>query len=253
MKTAIQMSLATAGVLALVCGSSAGTKKLDSTSGKNAGTAYSMEAPADAELSTNPGDAFWQGAQPIVAERDPWGKTVKGYRTTIYSRWTEKNLYFLFVCPYQDLRLKEDPQTATETNELWKWDVAEVFIGWNFDDIKQYKEFEMSPQGEWVDLDIDLEHPHEGGGWKWNSGFQVAARIDRGQKIWYGAMKIPMTAIANGPVQGGTRFRINFYRSQWAADGGKKIMWQAVMNESFHTPDKFGILELVAPSTVTTK
>ena len=35
----------------------------------------------------------------------------------------------------------------------------------------------MSPQGEWVDLDIDLAKPHHEDGWTWNSGFVVAARI----------------------------------------------------------------------------
>ena len=47
----------------------------------------------------------------------------------------------------------------------------------------------MSPQGEWVDLDIDLAKPHHEDGWTWNSGFVVAARIDSAAKIWYGAMR----------------------------------------------------------------
>ena len=56
--------------------------------------------------------------------------------------------------------------------------MAEVFIGADFTDIRRYKEFEISPQGEWMDLDIDLNKPHHEDGWKWNSGFQVSARID---------------------------------------------------------------------------
>jgi hypothetical protein len=31
-----------------------------------------------------------------------------------------------------------------------------VFIGSDFHDIKPYKEFEVSPPNEWVDLDINL-------------------------------------------------------------------------------------------------
>jgi hypothetical protein len=34
--------------------------------------------------------------------------------------------------------------------------VAEVFIGADFTDIRHDKEFEISPQGEWVDFEIDL-------------------------------------------------------------------------------------------------
>lgn len=236
--------LGRAAVEAVQAGSVAGGAQTPA----HTGIAYSVEAPADTVMSTEPGDAFWQGAIPIVAEGDTWGKPVGRHRTTIYSRWTRDNLYFLFVCPYEELYLKPNPVTTAETNELWKWDVAEVFIGWEFANIKRYKEFEMSPQGEWIDLDIDREHPLPEGGWKWNSGFQVVARIDAEKKIWYGAMKIPMAAIAGGPVAAGTRFRINFYRSEGPKDREKKIAWQPVMSENFHTPERFGILELVGES-----
>ena len=119
---------------------------------------------------------------------------VPGHRTEIRSRWSSGNLYFLFICPYEQLNLKPDPKTDTETNELWKWDVAEVFIGSDFQHIRRYKEFEISPQGEWIDLDIDLNSPRHEDGWVWNSGFQAAARIDRANKTWYAFMRIPYAA-----------------------------------------------------------
>ena len=55
-----------------------------------------------------------------------------GYRTEVRTRWTKNNLYFLFVCPYEELHLKPAPNTQKETNELWNWDVAEVFVGSDF-------------------------------------------------------------------------------------------------------------------------
>ena len=79
-------------------------------------------------------------------------KSFRSFRATVRTRWTEKNIYFLFVSPYDELHLKPNPTTQKETNELWNWDVAEVFIGSDFNDIQRYKEFEVSPQGEWVDL-----------------------------------------------------------------------------------------------------
>ncbi len=54
-----------------------------------------------------------------------------------------------------------------------------VFIGSDFKNIRRYKELEVPPQGEWVDFDIDLDRQHPEGGWVWNSGCHVAARIDR--------------------------------------------------------------------------
>jgi len=68
----------------------------------------------------------------VFADHSAKGDLTPGHRTEIRSRWTDRNLYFLFVCPYEQLYLKPDPKTNTETNELWKWDVAEAFIGSDF-------------------------------------------------------------------------------------------------------------------------
>src|SRR5262249_46060576 len=92
----------------------------------------SVYAVADVELDTNPRAAFWQDAKPIYAEVDNQGIPNPAYRTEVRSRWTAKNLYLLFICPYHELYLKPSPETAHETNELWNWDVAELFIGSDF-------------------------------------------------------------------------------------------------------------------------
>jgi Carbohydrate family 9 binding domain-like len=205
----------------------------------------SIYAAHDVELGAAPHTAFWEGAEPVYAELDVQGKVVPNYRTEIRSRWTKDNLYLLFVCPYEELYLKPNPNTVSETNELWKWDVAELFIGSDFQNIRRYKEFEVSPQGEWVDLDINLDAPKHEDGWKWNSGFQVSSRIDSQTRIWYGAMRIPFAAIASQPPKTGTTFRANLFRGQGPPDQHKSITWKAPMTETFHTPARFGLLELV--------
>ena len=161
------------------------------------------------------------------------------------TRWTRQNLYFLFVCPYEELNLKPDPKPSVETNELWNWDVAEVFIGADFNDIRRYKEFEISPQGEWVDLDIDLNKPQHEEGWKWNSGFAVSARIDKAAQVWYGAMRIPYSAMDSRPAAAGNVLRINLFRSQGPVSARHQIAWQSPMSDSFHVPERFGSLKLV--------
>jgi hypothetical protein len=123
--------------------------------------------------------------------------------------------------------------------------VAEVFIGSDFKDIKRYKEFEVSPQGEWIDLDIDLHTPHHEEGWTWNSGFQVSARIDHVARIWYAAMEIPYSAIDTHPAKSGNVLRVNFFRSQGPASDRHEITWHAPMADTFHVPDRFGLLRLV--------
>jgi hypothetical protein len=206
--------------------------------------ATSMEATNDEVISTNPKSPFWRQATPIFAEKGKTGESLPGYRTEVRSRWTRKYLYFLFTCPYEELFLKPNPATQTETNQLWNWDVAEVFLGSDFTNIRRYKEFEVSPQGEWIDLDVDLAKPHHEEGWTWNSGFQVAARINKKTKVWYGALKIPWSALDEHSPTAGKTFRVNFFRSQGPLASRKDIAWQPTMSDTFHVPERFGLLRL---------
>jgi hypothetical protein len=141
--------------------------------------------------------------------------------------------------------LKPQPNTTQETNELWNWDVAEVFIGADFKDIKRYKEFEVSPQGEWVDLDIDLNKPHHEDGWTWNSGFEVAVRTDAHSHVWYAAMRIPYAAVDTRPAIAGRTLRMNLFRSNGPSSSHQEITWRPPMSQTFHVPERFGLLKLV--------
>ena len=118
-------------------------------------------------------------------------------------------------------------------------------MGSDFTNIRRYKEFEISPQGEWVDLDIDLSKPHHEDGWTWNSGFQVSARIDQKTKIWYGAMKIPWSAFGeSSPAYTAKPSELISFvvRDRWPSE--KEITWQPTMSEAFHVPERFGLLRL---------
>jgi len=213
----------------------------------------SVWADSDPRLDTNPASSFWQGSKAIYMENDAHGKAEPKYRTEIRTRWTTRNVYILFVCPYEELNLKPNAKTSEETNELWNWDVAEAFIGADFKNIRRYKEFELSPQGEWVDLDIDLDKPHHEDGWKWNSGMEVSARIDESAHVWYAAMRIPYSAIDSRPAVPGNTLRINLFRCQGPTATRKYLAWQAPMNDSFHVPERFGILKLVKKTRESTQ
>jgi hypothetical protein len=201
-------------------------------------------AERDSEPDTDPQSAFWSGVPSVLAANDTYALAVPNHATEIRVQWTLNHLYFLFICPYLELNLKPDATTSTETNELWNWDVAEVFVGSDFENIRRYKEFEVSPQGEWVDLDIDLDSPHPEAGWLWNSSCQVSARIDVSQRIWYGFMRIPYSAVDDRPAAAGNVLRINFYRCQGPEPNHKEIAWQPTYNPTFHVPESFGILTL---------
>src|SRR5437764_274319 len=204
-----------------------------------------VRANQDPPLTLDPASPFWSDARAVTVEKDRFGKIVPNFRATVRTRWTRKNIYFLFVSPYDELHLKPNPVTQEETNELWNWDVAEVFIGSDFKDIQRYKEFEVSPRGEWVDLDIDLHRPHHEDGWMWNSGFNAAAQIDEAKHTWSAAMRIPFSAIDQRVPAVGNTLRINLFVSQGAPANHHELAWQAPMKETFHVPERFGLIRLV--------
>jgi hypothetical protein len=204
--------------------------------------ARSMFSELESGTDTDSGSAFWRVAPKISFASDTYGMALDGFETEVRSRWTPNYLYLHFTCAYDSLYLKPAPETGSETNGLWNWDVAEVFLGSDFEQVYLYKEFEVSPQGEWVDVDVDLSQPNHEQGWVWASGFQTAARVEESSNTWYAFMRIPFVAIDPRPAVAGRTFRANFSRVQ----GPKRtlIAWQPTMLPTFHVPAAFGLLVL---------
>jgi hypothetical protein len=204
----------------------------------------SIYAEKETRPETNPDSRFWRGVPGVVAHENQTGDLVPGSGMEVRSRWTHNYLYFLFISTFQTLNLNRDPRTDVETNKLWQWDVAEAFIGSDFNNIRRYKEFEVSPQGEWVDLDINLNAPHHEDGWVWNSGFNVAARINRKTHTWYGFMRIPYSAIDSRPAAVNNSLRANFFLSEGAGQNHVGLAWEPTHRQTFHVPEAFGTILL---------
>jgi hypothetical protein len=202
----------------------------------------SAQAKRDFDLTADPASPQWVKAPRVTANRDYLGTPLAGAPTEIRSRWTKQNLYLLYICPYDELNLKPDPDPARETPQLWNWDVAEAFIGSDFTHTR-YKEFQVSPQSEWVDLDIDREDQKGQAGMKWNSGYSVKGRIDAQAKVWYGEMRIPFPAIDSRAPQTGRELRIGLYRIA-GREPKKFFAWRPTGQRSFHVPQAFGTLRL---------
>jgi hypothetical protein len=195
-------------------------------------------------LDPNPASAIWKNAPMVVAAQDRFGKPLPEARTEIRSLWTPDNLYFLFTAKYETMYLRPEPQLDKETFGLWDYDVVEVFIGHDLERHHLYKEFEVSPRGEWVDLDIDKSKKGDFTAWHWNSNFRFKTKIDEKKKIWHCLMEIPWKSIASGAVKDGQEFRLNLYRIEGGPKDRKYITWRPVNNPSFHTPSAFGRLKL---------
>ena len=237
MNKAMALSLALFCLLAVAPANA--QKKADAT------VINSKRAQSDFALTADPQSAEWKGVKGIIADNGPRGDLTPGHRTEIRSRWTDKNLYLLFICPYEQLYTRSHPSTTTETNKLWEADVAEVFIGSDFQNIKRYTEFQVSPRGEWVDLFIDRGTNPPNHDVAWNSGYEVKANIDLDRRIWYGEMRIPLDKIDTRPAAANNELRINFYRFQGAPPNRKRIAWRPTNADNYHVPEAFGTLRMI--------
>jgi hypothetical protein len=204
----------------------------------------SINAPKDWNPAADPGAPEWVGIAGVELTKGFFGEPVKLPPTVVRSRWTEQNLYLLFICPYNKLNLKPHPITNAETNQLWDWDVAEAFIGSDYLKTSVYKEFQVSPQGEYVDLDIDRDNPRDQKGVEWQSGFTVAARIDSRNKIWYGEMRIPFSSLAEKAPHAADELRLGLFRIEGAEPGRIFVAWRPTGATTFHVPSSFGSLVL---------
>lgn len=205
----------------------------------------STSAAKDWELTADPQSPEWNGIPGVLAQKEYFGKPSPLPPTEIRSRWTRKSLYLLFICPYKTLNLKPKPNTEEETNKLWNWDVVEAFIGSDYLKTSRYKEFQMSPQGEFVDLDIDQDDPKpQLKALEWQSGFTVRARIDTQKKIWYGEMCIPFSSLEVRTPKAGEELRIGLYRIAGKEPHRIYVAWRPTNAETFHVPAAFGSLVL---------
>lgn len=221
-------------------------------SGQESALLLSQQAGEDLEPTANRDPAFWRGANGVMIERSILGTPATNLHAEVRSRWTKDHLYLLFIGHYDALNLRTNPVTTAETYRLWFYDCFEAYIGADLSQTNRYREFQMSPQGEYLDLDIDSSKPRPGynGEQNWNSGMKVKARVDEAKKTWIGEMRIPMVALCETPAKPGDEFRVNFCRQDGAGRERTFLAWQPTGAWTPHRPEKFGRLRLIGNRAV---
>jgi Carbohydrate-binding family 9 len=157
--------------------------------------------------------------------------------------WTPEEIIFGYECAYTELDVDEQFDVQQERHALWDRDVCEAFIRSPREpNYRHYKEFEVAPTGQWVDLLINrIDVTHD---WQWQSGMKTAAQIE--PETWRVAMAIPFAAFGITPEVGdvwaANLFRVSRLRGErqflaFAPTGTEK--------PSYHVPERFVPLRFV--------
>lgn len=190
----------------------------------------------------------WAKAKWIRFDRDMSGRLpYPESDTRVAALWTEKFVYFAFKCKYTTLNIYEGEDASKERWELWNRDVAEVFINPQPERVNHYYEFEVAPNNQWIDLEIDkTKTPFNDAAW--DSHFEHAARIDAQNRVWIGEMRIPVSSMGVAAMEPGEHWRLNFYRADGLGDDSQRrfMAWSPIPEgNSFHQPVYFGIIQFL--------
>jgi alpha-galactosidase len=187
----------------------------------------------------------WKAATPVTFWSDWQGKNPDPNRETrVSALWSPETLYLRFECRYRDLYLFADSEPNGRRDQLWERDVAEAFLQPDPSRPAIYKEFELSPNGLWIDLDIapgaksDLQ-----------SGLQRSVVLDEAAHAWSGELAIPMKALT--PEFDSTSiWRVNFFRVEGQQEPRGYYAWQPTYTPrpNFHVPSAFGRMRFAAAS-----
>ncbi len=186
-----------------------------------------------------PFEEEWARADPVTFSHDWRGENRDPQRQTeVRLLWTDVDLFVRFHCSYRSLDVFPDSASDGRRDELWDRDVAEVFLQPDRFGEKYYKEFEISPTGQWLDLDISpkgLAHI--------TSGLRTQVRLDEAAKAWTAYLAIPLAAIT-WDFDFRKPWRVNFFRCEGIEPQRFYSSWQPTNTPQpdFHVPQKFGWL-----------
>ena len=204
------------------------------------------QVPQAPDLNTDPNSATWSHAASTWIERDCTQQiNYPKLRTEVRAFWTDTDLYLLFISPYSELNLWLPADNSKDRLKLWDRDVVEFFLGDDWSNIKQYREFEIAPTGDWVDLAVDLNRDSYDA--NWNSGWQRLGRIDEKNDVWYAAARVPLRSVSERQVKPATKWRVNLYRIDGLGEDPVRhfMCWQptcVVNRDPNHVPEHFGTL-----------
>jgi hypothetical protein len=188
----------------------------------------------------------WVAANEVVVGTYWSGKAAPaGRRFAARMLWSGTALYVRFEARQTEpLIVSDRPSIAAKTLKLWDRDVCEIFIAPDKTERRKYFEFEVAPNGEWVDLAIDLTSGKRETDWEYRSGMEATASI--GTDMITMAIRIEWKALGKTPRLGDVWLG-NLLRCVGKDPTRGYLAWQPTFTKepAFHVPEKFGEFKFV--------
>jgi len=212
-------------------------------------TAVAVRMPDLPDADGFPTLSSWELAAPLRFSTDWQGKNADPERETeVRLLWTPESLYLRFRARYRVITVFLDAEPNGRRDQLWDRDVVEAFLQTDPTHLRRYKEFEVSPNGFWIDLDIGSGEKHD-----LKSGLRRRVILNEAAKTWVAEIALPMKYLVERFDPAAT-WRVNFYRVEGAAEPRFYSAWQPTRTPApnFHVPEAFGEL-VFAPSPLPRK
>jgi len=155
--------------------------------------------------------------------------------------WTPEWFFLRFHARFRVITVFPEAEPNGRRDQLWDRDVAEVFLQPDPSQLCRYKEFEVSPNGFWIDLDIAPGEKHD-----LKSGLRRRVALNQTDKTWVAELALPMKRLVDR-FDSAAVWKVNFYRAEGAAEPRFYSAWQATGTAApnFHVPEAFGELVFV--------
>jgi len=188
-----------------------------------------LTADAESELwRTLPAVAFRE----IVSGGEP------GQGTSVRAAWDAEELRVLFHARDTDAWATLTARDAP----LYDEEVVEVFLD-PVGDLAGYFEIEVNPLNAVLDLVLRRNRSGYAKDFSWRcEGLRTA--VTKTATDWSAELSIPFRSLRDAPPRAGDRWRVNFCRIDRPPGAPRELTaWSPTGRASFHTPERFGILE----------
>lgn len=194
----------------------------------------------------------WANTAPVSFCADWRGLNSNPARETeVRLLWNFSTLYLRFACRYRELFVFEESEANGRRDHLWDRDVAEAFLQPDSSRPLYYKEFEVSPNGMWIDLDIGPRADSSGGvvpsePQDSKSGLKHSVWLDSEGRVWTAELAIPMKALT-AEFDPHAVWGANFFRVEGQREPRFYSAWRPTRTPqpNFHVPGAFGQLHFV--------